>query len=485
MGRRLIIFVSMLVVLGLVALPAAAQSGAVWTGEYYNNAVLQGTPTIVRQEGAVAFDWGAGSPGTGIPADNFSVRWGSDPFFQSGTYRFWVLADDKVRVTVDFSLTPLIDTFNSNQVGQIIAADVTLSQGNHHIQIDYQEAGGNAFVYVTWANLATNPSGPNFPIPGAIAPSGTSWTAQYYANGSLSGSPTLIQSENSPSHDWGSGSPVASIPVDNFSARWTSVQTLEAATYQISVRADDGVKVTVNGVTYINEFHSATGLTYTANVTLNAGQHSFLIEYYEGNGLAFLDYRFGKISPVGTPIPVNTPILTGATATVTGAFRLNVRNQPSAINTTVLTRINRNETYAIVGRTARTTWYQINVNGTIGWVNARYVTASNAANVPVTDGSVIVPTATPTVIGTCGSAPPPRLIAGRVGRVTPGLPNNIRAQPSSSSTRLGQIPSGGLFAIVSGPTCAEGFNWWQVTYNGITGWTPEGANGQYFLELAS
>lgn len=480
MARRLLIFISILVILGLAALPAAAQSGIAWTGEYYNNAVLQGTPTIFRQDGAVAFDWGAGSPGSGIPADNFSVRWGSDPFFQAGTYRFWALADDKVRVTVDFSPIPLIDTFNGSAVGQIVAADITLSQGVHHIQVDYQEAGGNAYVYVTWANLATNPTGPNFPIPGAIAPSGTSWTAQYYANSTLSGTPTLIQSENNPSHDWGAGSPVASIPADNFSARWTSVQTLEAGTYQISVRADDGVRVTINGVVYINEFHSATGLTYTANVTLNAGQHTFLIEYYEASGLAFLDYRFGKISPVAT----STPILTGPTATVTGASRLNVRDQPSAINSTVLTRINRNETYAVVGRNARSTWYQINVNGIIGWVNARYVTVSNAASVPVTDGSVIVPTATTTAVGVCGSAPPPRLIAGRIGRVLPGLPNNIRAQPSASSTRLGQIPAGSLFAILSGPTCAEGYNWWQVTYNGITGWTPEGANGQYFLELA-
>ncbi|WP_410968985.1 PA14 domain-containing protein, partial [Salmonella sp. SAL4444] len=71
------------------------------------------------------------------------------------------------------------------------------------------------------------------------------WTAQYYANPTLSGSPTLIQTESSPTHDWGTGSPVVSIPPDNFSARWTSTRTVEAGTYQISVRVDDGVRVFV------------------------------------------------------------------------------------------------------------------------------------------------------------------------------------------------------------------------------------------------
>src|SRR5262249_33277342 len=155
-----------------------------------------------RQDAALGFDWGSGSPGSGVNADNFSVRWGSDPTFQAGTYRFWALADDNVKVTVDFSYTPLINTFGQNKVGQVVSGDITLTAGSHHIQVDYQELGGNALVYVTWANLATNPTGPNFPIAGGSpsVPPLTSgpWTAQYFGNAGLSGSPTLIQSEATP-----------------------------------------------------------------------------------------------------------------------------------------------------------------------------------------------------------------------------------------------------------------------------------------------
>lgn len=72
---------------------------------------------------------------------------------------------------------------------------------------------------------------------------------------------------------------------------------------------------------------------------------------------------------------------TGATITVRVSV-LNVRNAPS-IRADILTRIRLGETYSIVGRLADNSWAQINVNGTVGWVNARYVTAVNLNIVPV------------------------------------------------------------------------------------------------------
>ncbi len=85
----------------------------------------------------------------------------------------------------------------------------------------------------------------------------------------------------------------------------------------------------------------------------------------------------------------------------------------------------------------------------------------------------------------CGQ--PTRLYAGGGGRVTlyPNLPNNLRTQPVYYGQIIGQIPAGGTFAVVGGPQCANGANWWQVLYNGITGWTVEGDGGNtYYLEPA-
>jgi hypothetical protein len=49
--------------------------GGPWFGEYYNNHNFIGAPTFTRNDAAIDFNWGAGSPGTGIPVDRFAVRW--------------------------------------------------------------------------------------------------------------------------------------------------------------------------------------------------------------------------------------------------------------------------------------------------------------------------------------------------------------------------------------------------------------------------
>jgi len=184
----------------LTVLPVGAQSFS-WVAEYYNNTNLTDPKVLTRTEGALAFNWAAGSPGTGVNAVNFSVRFASDPFFQAGTYRFFILADDAVRLAVGFPFQPQLDTIASPKVGQIVSVDIALPAGVSHVQLDYQEFSGNAYVYLEWFNLAQNRNPqPSFQAlalnPGQgggsttntpIIPAGTApWTAQYYANAILS-----------------------------------------------------------------------------------------------------------------------------------------------------------------------------------------------------------------------------------------------------------------------------------------------------------
>ena len=65
----------------------------------------------------------------------------------------------------------------------------------------------------------------------------------------------------------------------------------------------------------------------------------------------------------------------------------------------------------------------------------------------------------------CLGAPPLRLVIGQEGRVTPGEPNRMRAEPSVDSVEIGQIPGGESFAVLDGPVCADGYAWWRVLYN--------------------
>ena len=87
-----------------------------------------------------------------------------------------------------------------------------------------------------------------------------------------------------------------------------------------------------------------------------------------------------------------------------------------------------------------------------------------------------------TTSGDCSNAPAPRLTVGAQARITPGLPNKVRAAPSMDAAQVGQIPGEGVFAVVGGPACADGYRWWQVNYNGLVGWTASGSGGDYWVE---
>jgi hypothetical protein len=82
----------------------------------------------------------------------------------------------------------------------------------------------------------------------------------------------------------------------------------------------------------------------------------------------------------------------------------------------------------------------------------------------------------------CPGAPPPRLVVGAQARVILSTsPNNLRDAPVTGAV-LAQIPAGGAFTVLAGPTCANAMNWWQVNYNGTVGWTAEGDASGYWLE---
>ena len=262
------------------------------------------------------------------------------------------------------------------------------------------------------------------------------WTAEYYANTSFSGTPLLSQVVGAPGGDWGTGSPSSIVPADNFSARWTSVQTLGAGNYQLTVRADDGVRVVVDGGVVINRWELSPGNTYTAPLNLSAGTHTFVIEYYEAGGSAYLQYTFAPIT-----------IVPGAPTAVVNTPELNLRAEPNPYTGAILTRIYLGQSYAVVGKNADSSWVQLNVNGWIGWVNARYVTVNNLQTVPVTN---------------TGTRP--------TGAVAMVLANylNVRQTPDPiNGAIIARITLGQSYTVVGKNADAS---WVQLNVNGTTGW---------------
>lgn len=120
------------------------------------------------------------------------------------------------------------------------------------------------------------------------------WTAQYYNNLTLSGSPVLTRSEQDINYYDGSGGvpPAPGVLADGFSVRWTRTQNFAAGTYSFRSNSDDGERLYVDGVLILDDWVSSGAIPYNINRSLTAGTHTIVYEYFEsgGPGLADLEY---------------------------------------------------------------------------------------------------------------------------------------------------------------------------------------------------
>ena len=134
-----------------------------WRGEYHANRWLAERPVLIRNEAEIDFNWGSGSPGPDVPADNFSARFQRHVRFEADTYRFTVFSDDGVRLWVDDRL--LIDRWQEQVATH--SADLSLTEGYHRVRLEYYEASGGAVVRLSWASAAPTETPTNTPTPTA------------------------------------------------------------------------------------------------------------------------------------------------------------------------------------------------------------------------------------------------------------------------------------------------------------------------------
>jgi uncharacterized protein YraI len=123
------------------------QDGPTWDAEYFDNRRLKDDPVLERDDGLINFIWGTGSPGPGVPADDFSARWRQEVRFDEGSYVFSVVVDDGARLWVDDVL--LIDRWQEGRV-RLLQAEHYLSHGRHRVKVEYFEHTGHAQIEVSW-----------------------------------------------------------------------------------------------------------------------------------------------------------------------------------------------------------------------------------------------------------------------------------------------------------------------------------------------
>ena len=265
----------LLLTLAIFAAPSYAAGP--WQASYWNNMNLSGPPAAQRSEATTPdFSWGENSPVPGVVQPNeFSARWVTDQHFDPGQWRFSVRADDGVRLYLDGKL--LVDEWHDS-TGETYAADVDITtSGAKQIMLEYFDKGGNAGVHLDWQRIG-----------GTVGVN--DWTAQYFNNTGVSGSPDYTTGEGGLiSHNWGAGSPAPGIiNADGFSARYKRSVNLPAGLYRLTVSADDGVKLWMNGQSVIDAW-DASGLTsHSADVNWPGGVATFLINYVERGGNALI-----------------------------------------------------------------------------------------------------------------------------------------------------------------------------------------------------
>jgi len=80
----------------------------------------------------------------------------------------------------------------------------------------------------------------------------------------LAGRPEVTRDDAAIDFDWGPDSPAPRISKDLFSVRWTRSLWLDTGTWRFTVRTDDGVRLWVDSVLLIDQWHNQPQATYTA-----------------------------------------------------------------------------------------------------------------------------------------------------------------------------------------------------------------------------
>ncbi len=281
-------------VIRLTILPSAQAGGSptpipirsvdAWRAEYYANPDLIGAPVVVRDDSAVNFDFGAGSPDGRVPADNFSARWTRTINFTPGNYRFTVRVDDGVRLYVGGAL--VINAFVEGPP-RTLTADLLVS-GPSEVRLEFFDRGGGALVSLSYEPINSFPD----------------YKGEYFNNIDLQGAPVLVRNDREINFNYGSGSPAPQVQPDNFSVRWTRTQNFAAGAYRITVSMDDGARVYIDNMLVLNQWVEGANRTLSVDVPLSAGQHTLRIEYFERGGSGNMSF---SIAPLAQIVPTPAP----------------------------------------------------------------------------------------------------------------------------------------------------------------------------------
>ncbi|MER5749221.1 PA14 domain-containing protein [Streptomyces sp. NPDC002088] len=131
-----------------VAAPASAATtctSPVYKRQFYANTAFYGTPKRTDCDSAIDQNWGTKAPASGLPTNNFGVRWTvTRDFGSGGPFTFSAATQDGVRVYVDG--VRKVDLWRNVSSTVKKTVNVTVPSGKHTLRVDYVNWTGSANV---------------------------------------------------------------------------------------------------------------------------------------------------------------------------------------------------------------------------------------------------------------------------------------------------------------------------------------------------
>ncbi|WP_340377367.1 PA14 domain-containing protein [Streptomyces sp. SS7] len=167
----------------LAATPASAATSCtspVYKRQFFANTTFSGTPKKTDCDTAVSENWGAKAPASGLPANNFGVRWTvTRDFGSGGPFTFSVSAQDGVRVFLDG--VRKVDVWKNVSTTVTKNVNLTVPRGRHTLRVDYVNWTGGAnvtFAYTPRTSAAVDKVAPLTPAGLTVAYDGTTGRAK-------------------------------------------------------------------------------------------------------------------------------------------------------------------------------------------------------------------------------------------------------------------------------------------------------------------
>jgi uncharacterized protein YgiM (DUF1202 family) len=420
------------------AQPGGEYGPAQWQANYFNNTDLSGSAALSRVDGDINFNWGTGSPGGGVNADNFSARWTTTfNFPQPGRWHFRVGADDGVRMWID--VTQIVNEWHGNPEGfRTYDVDVyALTAGNHELKVEFFEATGNAGVQVRWTfgDAGTGGGGVPQPVPTAtpIPP------VVVYA--AVTGDKVNVRTGP------GEGYPVmAQVPFEENYLVLGGTRDLS----WLLIDLENGTQGWVS-----NEW---VWLYSTNPEKMKDTTGGGLPDFVDDIPRIDIDIAPPALPPEGPP----RVMLTGR-ATDT----LNLRDGASLFGSRIIGSIPQGAEFQVEARSLNGSWYLIDYQDIRGWVSALFVALLDGEVRQLVVSSEVVP------------APPPGLVfvpvteQGQLVIVRGRALSNLRLRDIASlrGTQIGSVPMDAEFIIKGRNTNGA---WYLIAFGSEEGWVNAG-----------